>query len=442
MKLVASPSSGLTGRASLPGDKSLSHRAALLASLAEGRSCIRNFLGAGVTDVMLRSLAGLGVAWSAQDGALEIEGRGLHGYRPPKQALDCGNSATTMRLLAGALAASGVPATLDGTPGLRSRPMRRLTEPLQAMGVPIAPSDTGGAPLILAARPAGQPLKGLDYRLPVASAQVKSALLLAALAAEGETVLREPGPSRDHTERMLAGMGLDVRSSRSGTDYVTRLVPSGRLKPLDFTVPGDLSSAAFLLVAALVVPGSQVTVQGVGLNPTRTGLLEALAAMGADLQVVETGQECGEPVGEVTACSSSLHGTQVGGDLVVRMIDEFPIFAVAAACAAGQTVVRDAGELRFKESDRIAALCTELRRIGVEAAETPDGFVIRGGRQPVGGEVDPHGDHRLAMSLAVAGLAAEKPVAVCGAEAVDESFPGFTQLLESFGARLAQAEAA
>jgi 3-phosphoshikimate 1-carboxyvinyltransferase len=434
MILTAFPSRALSGRTALPGDKSLSHRAALFASLAEGRSCIHNFLTAGVTAVMLRSLSGLGVPWSLEHGTLIVEGRGLHGYCPPKDILDCGNSATTLRLLVGALAASGIPGTLDGTRGLRARPMRRLTQPLQRMGVPIDTSGSGGAPLTLSARPASRKLQAIDYTMPVASAQVKSALLLAGLAADGPTTLREPGPSRDHTERMLAGMGFCVATRREAGEVVTTLDPSGQLSPLNFTLPGDLSSAAFLLVAALIVPDSEITLCGLGLNPTRTGLIDALLAMGADIRVVENGLLCGEPVGDVTARSSCLKAIKVSGDLVVRMIDEFPVFAVAAAYASGMTTVEGAGELRYKESDRIAALCGELRCIGVETRETPEGFTIQGGNKLFGGLANARGDHRLAMSLAVAGLGSQNPVRIAGAESIDESFPGFVAMLSRLGA--------
>ncbi len=436
MILTASPSRALSGQTILPGDKSLSHRAALFASLAAGRSCIRNFLTAGVTIVMLRSIAGLGIPWTLEDGILTVDGRGLHGYRPPEDILDCGSSATTLRLLAGALAASGVQGTLDGTPGLRARPMRRLTEPLQRMGVSIDTSGSGGAPLTLSARPASRPLQALDYTMPVASAQVKSAVLVAGLAADGPTTLREPGPSRDHTERMLAGMGFQVTSQREAGKVVTTLDPCGRLSPLNFTLPGDLSSAAFLLVAALIVPDSEITLCDVGLNPTRTGLIDALLAMGADIMVVEKGVQCGEPLGDVTARSSRLNAIKVSGDLVVRMIDEFPIFAVAAACARGRTVVAEAGELRYKESDRITTLCDELCLIGVETTETADGFTVQGGHKLPGGMADSHGDHRLAMAMAVAGLASEHPVSIAGAESIGESFPGFVATLCGLGADL------
>ena len=436
MILTASPSRALSGQTMLPGDKSLSHRAALFASLAVGRSCIRNFLTAGVTTVMLRSIAGLGIPWSLEDGTLTVDGRGLHGYRLPEDILDCGSSATTLRLLAGALAASGVSGTLDGTPGLRARPMRRLTEPLQRMGVPIDTSGSGGAPLTLSARPASRPLQALDYTMPVASAQVKSAVLVAGLAADGPTTLREPGPSCDHTERMLAGMGFQVTSQREAGQVVTTLNPCGQLSPLNFTLPGDMSSAAFLLVAALIVPDSEITLCDVGLNPTRTGLTDALLAMGADIMVVEKGVQYGESLGDVTARSSRLNAIKVSGDLVVRMIDEFPIFAVAAACARGKTVVAEAGELRYKESDRITTLCDELRLIGVETGETADGFTVQGGHTFTGGSADSHGDHRLAMALAVAGLASEHPVSIAGAGSIDESFPGFVAMLRGVGADL------
>jgi 3-phosphoshikimate 1-carboxyvinyltransferase len=267
---------------------------------------------------------------------------------------------------------------------------------------------------------------------------VKSCLLFAGLAAEGEMVLQEPGISRDHTERMLRGLGVSVETEQnsSGPLVTTRLVPPRplALPPLDGALPGDFSSAAFLIVAALIVPGSRVTLQGIGLNPTRTGLLDALQAMGAGVRIRETGQVFGEPAGELLVTSASLRGIDVDGPLVARMIDEFPIFAVAAAWAQGCTTVRGAGELRHKESDRIAAMCTELRKLGVEIVETVDGFEIQGGRPLRGGAVESHGDHRLAMALAVAGLMAEALVAVQGAGVISESFPGFVEALAGLGA--------
>ncbi len=441
MILTASSSPSLSGQASLPGDKSISHRAALMASLAYGHSHIGNFLTAGVTEVMLNSLTALRVDWRLDSRTLLIEGFGMKAIHSPEKVLDCGSSATTMRLLAGALSASGTAAVLDGTSGLRSRPMRRLTEPLQQMSVPIQASPTGCAPLTLLARSMDRPLTPIDYTLPVASAQVKSALLLAALGCDGPIRLHEPGPSRDHTERLLAGMGFEISSERMGAEYICTFDPRKPLEPLNLTIPGDLSSAAFLIVAALIVPDSEVTLLGVGLNPTRTGLLDALTAMGADIHVTESDVHYGEPVGDVVVHASELKPTRVGGDLVVRMIDEFPIFAVAAAYAAGTTVIEEAGELRYKESDRIASLCRELQAIGVDAQETSEGFMIHGRGRPTGGRVDPHGDHRLAMALAVAGLAARSPVVVSSCEIIDQSFPGFIHTLRLLGAEFETGEA-
>ncbi len=434
MPLVLSPASApLRGRLTLPGDKSLSHRTALFAALAQGESEIANFLWAGVTEPLLTALRALGVPWQRQGTTLTVQGVGLRGLRPPTEPLDCRNSATTMRLLAGALAAAGVPAILDGSPGLRRRPMRRVTEPLRRMGVPITDTD-GRAPLRLAARPANQPLQALTYDLPVASAQVKTALLLAAFGAQGTTLLREPGPSRDHTERLLAAMGAPLRRPAPLTVALDGPL-SAPLQPLRLTLPGDISSAAFMLAAALLVPGSEVTLQGVLLNPTRTGLLDALRQMGADLTVTPRGTVYGEPLGDLTVrYTPTLQGIAVRGDLVVRMIDEFPAFAVIAAAAQGETLVAEATELRHKESDRISALVTQLRTLGIRAEERPDGFVIHGGHPWQGGEVDAHGDHRLAMSLAVAGLAARRPVMVHGAESVAESFPNFADALRRLGA--------
>jgi 3-phosphoshikimate 1-carboxyvinyltransferase len=416
----------------LPGDKSLSHRAALFAALADGRSCIGNFLVSGVTEAMLGALTALGVDWDLEGRTLIVEGKGLANLENlDKQVkIDCGNSATTLRLLAGALAAWNLPAILDGSTGLRRRPMRRIIAPLQQMGVRVEGVD-GCAPLRLL--PTSLPLLAIDHTLTVASAQVKSCLLLAALAADGPTTLREPGPSRDHTERMLGAMGVDVNS---GENYTTRITPPGShtLTPLSMSLPGDISAAAFLIVAALITPGSQITLRGVGLNPTRTGLLDALVSMGGDVQVANRSQQGGEPMGDLIVSHSLLAGVQVDGDLVVRMIDEFPAFAVAAAFAHGRTVVSNASELRYKESDRISALCAELGALGVQVSEKEDGFVIQGGKTPKGGAGDPHGDHRLAMSLAVAGLASEEGVSVQGAQIIRESFPEFAAVLEYFGA--------
>jgi 3-phosphoshikimate 1-carboxyvinyltransferase len=441
-KLIAKPGKALHGSASLPGDKSISHRAALFAALAEGDSLIENFLVSGVTHAMLGALSALGVQWILEGTTLTVAGQGLQELGEPKEPLDCGNSATTLRILVGALAAAGVPAILTGSSGLRRRPMQRIVSPLREMGVPIQAAEGGTAPLILESRPIDQPLQPQVLSLSVASAQVKTCLLLAALAADGLTTLHEPGPSRDHTERMLNAMGVPVNRrplQTSGASYETTLAPPNPLSltPLNLTIPGDISAAAFLVVAALTTPGSQITLLGVGLNPTRTGLLDALGQMGADLQIRNPRQLHGEPVGDLTVRYSHLHSTQVSGALVVRMIDEFPAFAIAAAHAQGQTVVREAEELRHKESDRISAMCTGLSTLGVTAHELQDGFIISGNGIPGGAVVNPHGDHRLAMALSVAGLAADKPVTVLEADIVTESFPEFVPTLSSLGANLA-----
>jgi 3-phosphoshikimate 1-carboxyvinyltransferase len=462
-RLMISPGAPLHGELgsrgqAIPGDKSLSHRAALLAAMADGSSCVENFLVSGVTRAMLNALTALDVKWELKERTLYVEGIGLgdssrlHGGGHAGVSIDCGNSATTMRLLAGGLAALGRAAVLDGSPGLRRRPMTRIIEPLQSMGVMIQ-AEGGCAPLSLL--PSQFPLRSIEYTLPVASAQVKSCLLLAGLAADGDTILSEPAPSRDHTERMLRLMGVQVTSDQvilgnpkesftsEGRDdplmkgYLTRLSPppGGRLLPLRTALPGDFSAAAFLIVGALITPGSRLVLRGVGLNPGRTGLLDALHNMGASISIsnlVEVGEE---PVGDITVEHSPLNGTKVDSEMVVRMIDEFPAFAVAAAFAEGETLVKDAGELRFKESDRIAMLCQELRRLGAGINETADGFTMWGGRPLKGGTVNPHGDHRLAMSLALVGLASA-PVVIEEAGIMGESFPDFATVLTVLGANV------
>ncbi len=438
--LIVTPGHALRGEFRLPGDKSISHRAALLAALAQGESQVDHFLVAGVTQVTLGCLADLGVDWQMDGDRLQVHGNGLAGLHPPIQPLNCGNSATTLRLLAGALSAASIPATLDGSTGLRQRPMERIVAPLRQMGVEIL-AEHGCAPLEL--KGFAQPLHALDYTLPVASAQVKSCLLLAGLAADCSTVLAEPGPSRDHTERMLAHMGVDIERSecrQSGTagsvQYLTCLTPPHpfQLKPLHFAIPGDFSSAAFLIVAGLVTPGSEIFLRDVGLNPTRIGLLEALWEMGADVAISHPHEQLGEPVGDLTIRSSHLEGIQVSGAQVVRMIDEFPALAVAASFAGGTTLVSQAEELRLKESDRIRHLCGELASLGVKVNELPDGFMIQGGELPFGGSVQVHGDHRLAMALALTGLAGSAPVRVQGVEVIGESFPEFVPALRALGA--------
>ena len=405
----------LQGHVTVPGDKSLAHRAALFAALATGDSEVGNYPDSGVTRAMRQALAALGVPSTLEDGVLRLSGRKWQ----DAALVYCGNSGTTFRLLAGALAATGTAATLDGSEGLRRRPMDRIAEPLRLMGADVSAS-AGHAPLVF--RPA--PLHGIDYTLPVASAQVLSCLQLAALGAEGVSTFRVPGPVRDHTTRMLRAMG--VRIEEDG--FATRVYPTKTLMPLKGTLPGDISSAAFLLVAAAIVPGSRIAVVNIDLNPTRTGILDVLSEMGAAIEVSHVHDVFGEPTGDVTLSAAPLHGIDIGGDLVVRSIDEFPAIAVAAAFAEGTTTVRDAKELRYKESDRIAAIVTQLRALGADVEEAPDGFSVRGGTVH-GGTAQANGDHRLAMSMALCGLRAPAPVTVCGAEILNESFPEFTAKL-------------
>jgi len=439
MKLIVQPGNPLRGTVNVSGDKSLSHRAMLFAALAEGESHISNFLLSGVTRVMLEALGTLGIKWRIDGRELIIHGCGINGLKTPSLPINCGNSATTMRLLAGALAASGVPVVLDGSPGLRRRPMSRIVAPLRRMGVKIDTAEGGVAPLTIAGRDRAQSLIPLNETLPVASAQVKSCLLLAALSAAGESVIREPGPSRDHTERMLSSMGVCVEKfkveERGTVSYETRIQPLRKpLSPLVMNLPGDISAAAFLIVAALITPGSEIYISGVGINPTRTGIIEALQKMGGDIRILNQSLQAGEPVGDIMVRFSPLSGIDVFGPLVVRMIDEFSVFGVAAAYANGKTNVRDASELRVKESDRILTLREELSKLKVDITEADDGFSVNGGNLPCGGMVRAHGDHRLAMALAVLGLGAKAKVCVEGAEIIHESFPEFVHCLKSLGA--------
>ncbi len=442
-QMTISPGYPLRGTCTVPGDKSISHRCAIAAAMAEGVSKIENFLDAGVTRVMLDCVSQLGVTFTLEDKVLIINSPGFDGWRIPGTTLNCGNSATTMRLLAGVLGAAGIPAVLLGIPELCSRPMGRIITPLQQMGVPISGTKSALPPLTLARRNKNQSLRPLDYRLPVASAQVKSCLLFAGLAADGPILLHEPGPSRDHTERLLASMGIPVEQAVENGNYSVRLIPPENIgfKPIDRCVPGDISSAAFLIVAAIITTGSEISIRNVGLNPTRTGLLDILKSMGAQIDIRQLDSVGGEPVGDLTVRHSPLHGTSISGELVVRMIDEFPAFAIAAAFAEGESRVSEAAELRIKESDRISTLVDELKMLGVHAWDTIDGFVIKHG-PPRGGDVFSHADHRLAMALALAGLAGEEPVIVHHAQVIGESFPEFPVILNSLGAdiqvRLAQ----
>ncbi len=414
---------GLSGEARVPGDKSISHRALILGALAHGTNQIEGWLEAGDTLATLGALRALGVDVRKEGSRLTFQGGNL---KPPSGPLDCANAGTAMRLLAGLLAGQPFPSALDGSPQLRRRPMGRITRPLRAMGARIA--DVGGYPPLII-EPAQ--LKGETHHLEVASAQVKSAILLAGLFAEGPTIVVEPGPSRDHTERMLRAMGAQVAVEGRRID----LTPDhARLEPLCLAVPGDLSSAAFLIVAAAIVPGSDVRIAGVGLNPTRAGLLDILTRMGASIGVEERAEQGGEPTGALRVRYAVLQGTTVAGDEVVRAIDELPILAVAATQAVGETRIKNAAELRLKEVDRIALLAQELRTLGAEVEEFPDGLAIYGPTPLSGASVSSHGDHRLGMALAVAGLVADGETLICDAACIADSYPGFAETLARLGA--------
>ena len=420
----------LRGAIRVPADKSISHRALMLGALADGDVRVENFLDSATTRATLNCMRMLG-ADIEQPGSntLVIHGRGRHSLREPKDILFCAGSGTTMRLLAGLCAGQDFLSILDGTPALKRRPMARVIEPLRAMGATIMGRDGDRfPPLAIRGKPA---LRGIDYTLPVASAQVKSALLLAGLFADAPTTIHEPAPSRDHTERMLRALGIQLE----------RISPRDiRLEPPDsafsiqhsaFSIPNDFSSAAFFMVAALLVPGSEISLERVGLNPTRTGLLDALTRMGASIEIENQREENAEPLGDLVVRAEGLTGTEVAGDEIPRMIDEFPIFAIAATQARGETRVRDAAELRAKESDRISALTEELRKMGAQIEPYPDGFTIAGPARLRGARVDAHADHRLAMSLAVAALIAEGETTIEGWECVGDSFPNFAGLLQA-----------
>ncbi|AIF47997.1 3-phosphoshikimate 1-carboxyvinyltransferase [Dyella japonica] len=415
----------LKGSVRVPGDKSVSHRALMLGALADGTSHIRGFLEGEDTRATAAVLQQLGVRIDAPaDGERIVHGVGLHGLRGTTALLDCGNAGTGMRLLAGLLAGQTFDSTLVGDESLSRRPMRRVTDPLARMGARIDTQD-GLPPLRVRG---GQSLQGISYTLPVASAQVKSALLLAGLYAHGETEVIEPHPTRDYTERMLAAFGwpIDFAPGRA------RLSGGHTLRATDVDVPADFSSAAFFLVAGSIVPGAELRLPAVGLNPRRTGLLQALRLMGADIRVENERESGGEPVGDLVVRHAPLHGIELPEALVPDMIDEFPVFFVAATAASGKTVVRGAAELRVKESDRLATMADGLRALGAFIDEVPDGATITGGALR-GGTIESHGDHRIAMSFAVAGLIADGPVRINDCSNVATSFPGFLELANGCG---------
>ena len=423
---TSAPAGPIRGDITVPGDKSISHRAVMLAALAEGSSRISGFLEGEDTRSTAAIFTSLGVAIEAPSPSQRIvHGVGLHGLKVPSRDLDCGNSGTGMRLLAGLLAGQTFDTTLSGDESLSRRPMRRVIDPLSIMGAMIEAEEGGLPPLRIRG---GRGLHGIAYSPPVASAQIKSAVLLAGLYANGETEVREAHPTRDYTERMLAAFGWPIAFSAGHA----RLSGGHRLRAIDVHVPADFSSAAFFIVAATLAPASELILRAVGLNPRRTGLLHVLRAMGADIREENRREQGGEIVADLIVRHAVLHGIEVPVEHVPDMIDEFPILFVAAAAAKGTTTIRGAAELRVKESDRIATMAVGLRALGISIDETPDGAIIEGGRFE-GGQVESNGDHRVAMSFAVAGSIAGNPIRIADCANVATSFPGFLALAESTG---------
>ncbi|MYG83100.1 MAG: 3-phosphoshikimate 1-carboxyvinyltransferase [Candidatus Dadabacteria bacterium] len=415
-----------SGDITLPGDKSISHRAVILGSLAHGKTRAKGFLASRDTLATANAFRSMGVEVAVGAGEVEISGTGLFGLEAPRETIDAENSGTTARLLSGVLSAQSFPSTITGDSSLRRRPMSRVTVPLRRMGARIS-----GEGKTLPLRITGSELRGIDYESPVASAQVKSAILLAGLYAAGRTSVTEPERTRDHTERMLRHFGVPVETE--GT--CVSVSPGAEFSGTEIEIPSDISSAAFFIVAALINPGSEIMVKNVGLNPLRTGALDILREMGADISVENLRERCGEPVGDIIARHCALSGVRIGGESVSRAIDELPVISVAACFAEGETVISDAGELRVKETDRISAMAGELSKLGADIRETQDGMVINGVEELCGARCGSRGDHRVAMSLAVAATRARGETVIEDAGCVSISFPGFLSFFEALGDR-------
>ncbi len=428
---IARKGQPLQGSLTIPGDKSVSHRSVMFAALADGTSHIEGFLEGEDTRATARIFSQLGVRIETPSASQRVvHGVGIDGLKAPSAPLDCGNAGTGMRLLAGLLAGQAFDCTLVGDESLSGRPMRRVTGPLSQMGAKIDTESDGTPPLHVHG---GQSLQGIDFASPVASAQVKSAVLLAGLYAQGETSVVEPHPTRDYTERMLSAFGVDIAFSPGKA----RLRGGQRLRATDIVVPADFSSAAFFLVAASIIPGSELRLKQVGLNPRRTGLLHALRLMGADITEENPAEQGGEPVADLVVRHAPLKGARIPEELVPDMIDEFPALFVAAAAAEGQTVVTGAAELRVKESDRLAAMATGLRALGMQVDETDDGATLHGGITLGSGTIESHGDHRIAMAFAIAGQISGGEVRIHDIANVATSFPDFDGLARSAGFNLA-----
>lgn len=423
MKQVIKPCQRLYGGISPPGDKSISHRAIIFNSIASGKAKIANISASADVKSTIACMQALGVNIKYDIAESIISGVGSDGLKEPHGILKAGNSGTTTRLLTGLLAAQPFTSSITGDESLQTRPMDRVIEPLRQMGADISGRDNNLVPLTIK----GRQLHGIEYRLPIASAQVKSAIILAALYTQGKTIIEEPLPSRDHTERMLTAMGADIKKNNSRITISPNTI---QLSPLELTIPGDISAAAFWLVAGAIHPNAQITLIGIGINPTRDGIIEVLTGMGAEIKIENRKMEGGEPIADLSIKSGNLTGINIEGDLIPRLIDEIPVIAVAASVAEGTTVIRDAGELRVKETDRITTIVKELSKLGVNVEELPDGLIIHGQKQLTGAECDSHQDHRLAMALGVAGLVANGETTIYNAEAVQYSYTDFWEDLK------------
>lgn len=434
LQFIVQPGGSLHGNVRVPGDKSISHRSIMLGSLAEGTTHVSGFLQGEDCLCTLKAFRSMGVQIEGpdEDGKVTIHGVGLHGLKAPTSALDMGNSGTSMRLMSGLMSGQAFDVRMTGDASLSKRPMKRVTVPLGSMGAAIDATDTGTPPLLVHG---GRQLHGIHYPMPVASAQVKSSLLLAGLYAEGETSVTEPAPTRDHTERMLRGFGYEVHTEGNHI----RLQGGGKLTATDIDVPSDISSAAFFMVGASIAPGSDLLLQHVGINPTRTGIIDILRLMGANLEILNQREVGGEPVADIRVRYAPLKGIQIPEALVPLAIDEFPALFIAAAFAEGQTVLTGAEELRVKESDRIQVMADGLVACGVDAQPTPDGIIINPGNFS-GGTIDSHGDHRIAMSFAMAALCASQPITINDCTNVNTSFPNFVGLATRAGVKITAQE--
>lgn len=418
----------LTGEITPPGDKSVSHRSLIIGSLASGTTRVSGFLNCEDTVSTANAMRKLGAGIEIKGSDVRIDGKGLSGLSEPDDVIDAGNSGTTTRLLSGLLSAQGFFTAVTGDRYLRARPMRRVVDPLRLMGARITGREDGNKlPLAID----GGSLNGISYRLPVASAQVKSALLLAGMYADGETEVIEPEPTRDHTERMLRHFGVDVEKKGNSI----RITRQKEFTSRDISVPADISSAAFFIVGALITPGSELLIRNVGINPLRTGVIDVLRQMGGNIEITNEREVSGEPVGDILVKAGDLHGTVIEGDIIPKAIDELPVIAAAACFADGETIIRDAKELRVKETDRIKAMTAELLKLGARVTEFEDGMSITGGAALKGAVCSSRGDHRIAMAVAIAAIRAGGETEIEGAECVSVSYPGFFDVLRGLETR-------